>query len=31
LEKVGWILTFAAAVYNLVRMRKLLAQPVEVA
>jgi IS5 family transposase len=31
LEKVGWILTFAAAAYNLVRMRKLLAQPVEVA
>jgi len=28
LEKVGWMFTFAAAVYNLVRMRKLLAQPV---
>jgi transposase len=28
LEKVGWIFTFAAAAYNLVRMRKLLAQPV---
>jgi len=28
LEKVGWIFTFAAAAYNLVRMRKLLVQPV---
>ncbi len=28
LEKVGWMFTFAAAAYNLVRMRKLLAQPV---
>jgi transposase len=28
IEKVGWIFTFAAAAYNLVRMRKLLARPV---
>ena len=28
LQKVGWMFTFAAAAYNLVRMRKLLAQPV---
>ena len=28
LEKVGWMFTFAAAAYNLVRMRKVLAQPV---
>src|SRR5262245_30371487 len=28
LEKVGWMFTFAAAAYNLVRMRKLLVQPV---
>ncbi len=28
LEKVGWIFTFAAAAYNLVRMRNLLARPV---
>jgi transposase len=27
-EKVGWVFTFAAAAYNLVRMRNLLAQPV---
>lgn len=27
LEKVGWMFTFAAAAYNLVRMRKLLVQP----
>ena len=27
IEKVGWVFTFAAAVYNLVRMRNLLAQP----
>jgi hypothetical protein len=26
--KVGWIFTFAAAAYNLVRMRKLLASAV---
>ena len=26
--KVGWIFTFAAAAYNLVRMRKLMATPV---
>ena len=25
LEKVGWLFTFAAAAYNLVRMRKLMA------
>ena len=25
IEKVGWVFTFAAAAYNLVRMRKLLA------
>ncbi len=28
IEKVGWIFTFAAAAYNLVRMRNLLACPV---
>ena len=28
IEKVGWVFTFAAAAYNLVRMRKLLATPV---
>jgi len=28
LEKVGWLFTFAAAVYNLVRMRKLMATSV---
>src|SRR5689334_12029298 len=28
IEKVGWVFTFAAAAYNLVRMRKLLASPV---
>lgn len=28
LEKVGWVFTFAAAAYNLVRMRNLLARPV---
>jgi len=28
IEKVGWIFTFAAAAYNLVRMRNLLARPV---
>ena len=28
LAKVGWVFTFAAAAYNLVRMRKLLASPV---
>jgi IS5 family transposase len=28
LAKVGWVFTFAAAAYNLVRMRKLLANPV---
>ncbi len=28
LERVGWRFTFAAAAYNLVRMRKLLASPV---
>jgi transposase len=28
LEKVGWLFTFAAAAYNLVRMRKLMAKPV---
>ncbi|MGH9632563.1 MAG: IS5 family transposase [Bryobacteraceae bacterium] len=27
-EKVGWVFTFAAAAYNLVRMRNLLASPV---
>jgi transposase len=27
IEKVGWVFTFAAATYNLVRMRKLLASP----
>jgi hypothetical protein len=26
IEKVGWVFTFAAAAYNLVRMRNLLAQ-----
>lgn len=30
IEKVGWIFTFAAAAYNLVRMRNLLARPVGV-
>jgi hypothetical protein len=28
IEKVAWIFTFAAAAYNLVRMRDLLARPV---
>jgi transposase len=28
IEKVGWVFTFAAAAYNLVRLRKLLANPV---
>ncbi len=28
IEKVGWVFTLAAAAYNLVRMRKLLASPV---
>ena len=28
IEKVGWVFTFAAAAYNLVRMRSLLASPV---
>jgi transposase len=28
IEKVGWVFTFNAAAYNLVRMRKLLASPV---
>jgi IS5 family transposase len=28
IEKVGWVFTFAAAAYNLVRMRKLLASTV---
>jgi IS5 family transposase len=28
IEKVGWLFTFAAAAYNLVRMRNLLARPV---
>lgn len=28
LEKVGWVFTFAAAAYNLVRMRNLLANPI---
>jgi len=28
IEKVGWVFTFAAAAYNLVRMRNLLASPV---
>ena len=28
LEKVGWLFTFAAAAYNLVRMRKLMASSV---
>jgi len=28
IDKVGWVFTFAAAAYNLVRMRKLLASPV---
>jgi transposase len=28
IEKVGWIFTFAAAAYNLVRMRNLLARPI---
>jgi transposase len=31
IEKVGWVFTFAAAAYNLVRMRNLLARPVGVA
>jgi IS5 family transposase len=30
LAKVGWVFTFAAAAYNLVRMRNLLARTVEV-
>ena len=28
IEKVGWVFTFAAAAYNLVRMRNLMARPV---
>ena len=28
IAKVGWVFTFAAAAYNLVRMRNLLARPV---
>jgi IS5 family transposase len=28
IEKVGWLFTFAAAAYNLVRMRNLIARPV---
>jgi len=28
IHKVGWVFTFAAAAYNLVRMRNLLASPV---
>ena len=28
MHKVGWVFTFAAAAYNLVRMRNLLASPV---
>jgi len=28
IKKVGWVFTFAAAAYNLVRMRKLLASAV---
>ena len=28
IEKVGWVFTFAAAAYNLVRMRRLTASPV---
>src|ERR1700693_2596736 len=28
IHKVGWVFTFAAAAYNLVRMRNLLAKPV---
>ena len=28
IEKVGWVFTFAAAAYNLVRMRNLLSRPV---
>lgn len=31
IAKVGWVFTFAAAAYNLVRMRNLLARPVETA
>ena len=31
IEKVAWVFTFAAAAYNLVRMRNLLARPVGVA
>jgi transposase len=31
MEKVRWIFTFAAAAYNLVRMRNLLAQPLQTA
>ena len=31
LAKVGWVFTFAAAAYNLVRMRNLLARTAEVA
>jgi hypothetical protein len=30
LSKVGWIFTFAAAAYNLVRMRKLIPIPAAV-
>ncbi len=26
-DKVGWVFTFAATAYNLVRMRNLMAQP----
>jgi hypothetical protein len=29
IAKVGWIFTFAAAAYNLVRMRNLMARPVD--
>lgn len=28
IERVGWVFTFAAGAYNLVRMRNLLANPV---
>ena len=28
IHKVGWVFTFAAAAYNLVRMRNLLASPI---
>jgi len=30
-HKVGWVFTFAAAAYNLVRMRNLLFPPVQAA